>query len=85
MGLMLAKVMPKSRTFANETRKKMGRPRTVAKDDGLGINVGVRLSAEVIAIVDEYAREMGVKRSDAIRDMVNHAIAAWRKKRPGKK
>ena len=66
--------MKKAKTFVHETPKRMGRPRTVS-DNGDATAVTVRLPRTVLAQVDKWAAEKGVKRSDAIREMVTYAIA----------
>jgi Ribbon-helix-helix protein, copG family len=73
--------MKQSRTFVSETpRKKMGRP-LIDKDDGVAATtVAVRLPPKVLAVVDDYAAEMGgLTRSKAVRDMLTHAIEEWAK------
>jgi Ribbon-helix-helix protein, copG family len=70
--------MKQSRTIADKSQKKMGRPRTVSKD-GDALTASVRLTPKDLAVVDQYAAEMHVKRSEALRDMVRHAIDEWAK------
>jgi hypothetical protein len=70
--------MKQSRTIADKSQKKMGRPRTVSRD-GDALTASVRLTPKDLAVVDEYAAEMKITRSKALRDMVRHAIDAWSK------
>jgi hypothetical protein len=81
--------MKQSRTFVSETpRKKMGRPR-LDKDEAttdVATTVAVRLPPKVLAVVDEYAADMGgITRSKAVRDMLTHAIDEWAKIKKRKK
>jgi hypothetical protein len=68
--------MKAPRKIVNENVKKRGkgRPRSVSDDD-LAPAVAVRLPRAILAQVDAWATEKGMKRSDAIRDMVTYAIA----------
>jgi hypothetical protein len=65
----------KRKTIVHESSKaKMGRPRSVSDND-LAPAISVRLPPTVLVQVEAWAAKKGVKRSDAIRDMVTYAIA----------
>ncbi len=54
-----------------------GRP---PRPEGRDPVIAVRLPPKVLAVVDEYAADMGgLTRSKAVRDMLNHAIDEWAK------
>lgn len=54
-------------------RKKPGRPR-IGED--VATAVAVRLPTEILAQVDEWAASNDLKRSDAIRDLIERALTA---------
>lgn len=75
-------LMKRSTIFANEMRKgKPGRPR-IGGD--VATAVAVRLPAEILAQVDEWAASNDLKRSDAIRDLIERALTAT-PRRPAKR
>jgi Ribbon-helix-helix protein, copG family len=64
-------------------KRRRGRP---ARPEGRDPVVAVRLPPAALAVVDEYAAEMGgITRSKALRDMVNHAIEHWGKMKKRRK
>jgi hypothetical protein len=76
--------MKQSRLPVNEkVKKRIGRP---PRPGGVDPAIAVRLPRDALAVVDDYAAEMGgLTRSKALRDMVNHAIEHWskmKKRRP---
>jgi hypothetical protein len=69
--------MKQSRLPVNEkVKKRIGRP---PRPGGVDPAIAVRLPPKVLAVVDEYAGEMHVTRSVAVRDMLTHAIEEWAK------
>jgi hypothetical protein len=73
--IMINEIMSKSTIAINKIRKR--KPGAGRKP--VGPFVGVRLPPEMLAVVDEYAAEMSITRSKAIRDMFTHAITEWAK------
>ena len=52
-------------------QKKMGRPVTIAG----GELVGLRLPSELLTVIDAYAGANGLKRSEAIRHLIEFGLA----------
>jgi hypothetical protein len=63
-------IMAKNKTVAKQ--KTMGRPVTVGGDEF----VGLRLPSELLEIIDTYAAANGLKRSEAIRALIDEGIIA---------
>jgi hypothetical protein len=70
-------------TVNQKPKKRIGRP---PRPEGRDPVVAVRLPPPILAVVDEYAADMGgLTRSKAVRDMLRHAIDEWakiKKRRP---
>jgi hypothetical protein len=68
--------MKRSRIFVNESqKKKLGRPRSVSAE-GLAPAVAVRLPLAVLSQVDNWSAKTSLTRSEAIRRLVEHGLAA---------
>lgn len=72
--------MKQSSNIVNKIEiKRTGRPRTVSDDaEEYAPPVGVRLPHALLTEVDVWATEKGLRRSDAIRDMIAYAAAGRR-------
>jgi Ribbon-helix-helix protein, copG family len=65
--------------------EKRGRGRP-PRPEGRDPVIAVRLPRDALAVVDDYAAEMGgITRSKALRDMVAHAIEHWAKMKKRRK
>jgi hypothetical protein len=63
--------------YVEQKRRGRGRPAT-----GQAPAIGLRLSAEEIQLIDEFAAELGIDRSKALRELLGQGYAAcMRKKR----
>lgn len=61
--------MTKDKTIVKQ--KKMGRPVTI----GGGEFVGLRLPSDLLGVIDAYAVTNGLKRSEAIRHLIEFGLA----------
>jgi hypothetical protein len=60
--------------------KKRGRPPAGGRDPF----VGIRLPAETILAIDQWAKDNGISRSAAIRQLVEQALAVRSRRKPAK-
>jgi metal-responsive CopG/Arc/MetJ family transcriptional regulator len=54
-----------------QNKRRVGRPTTVDAEE----KITVRLPSAVLSQVDDWAAQTGVKRSEAVREMIGYAIA----------
>ena len=57
--------------IVGQNKRKVGRPVTVDAEE----KIGMRLPSALLTQVDRWAAEKGIKRSEAIREMIAYAIA----------
>ena len=62
-------------TQANNSRKKQGRPGRPAI--GIGVQVNVMVRPGLDDAIDQYAAQVGLKRTDAVRRLIKLGLAAY--------